>query len=452
MADHFRILAISLLIALASLASAPCAGAQTIPEIQIKEDPPIEGVLDFQGCVRLALQQSPYLTASSLDIDLKRLDVSDAKYAYVPSFSLRTLYYLNLPTQEAGQTFNPYVVQFITDQYNPIEIHYNIVVRKMLTRIAILAHIQVISDYLERLAVGYLQLESLDRMVALNEEAMGVARQMVAYTRNRVQTGGASLAEVEIADQQLQMLTMEMERLAVSKTTISEGIRAILGCKPTDAPLELGLQNARYQILGIFDPAAATLEQAKSNSIELKIQKVKKELQEKSITLAYTRFIPHFVWGIQTVDPLSGRNLNGLFFTVGLEMPIWDGMKRYHDISRQKTLLTQNIAEGETKEIDLATKWREAQQKLHNAAADVQMAESKEKLAGIKLRQAEIGYRKGGQQFSAFLDESKTRLDAQKTVVEKKLEYDKAVLGLGVISGDFLNRFVSAGSCDEKGD
>jgi outer membrane protein TolC len=452
MAEHIRILAISLLIALASFALAPCAGAQSTIDIQVKEDPPIHGVLDFQSCVRVALQQSPYLTVSSLEIDLKRLDVSDAKFAYIPTFSLRTMYYVNLPTETAGQTFNPYVVQFINDTYNPIEVYFNVVVRKMLTRMAVLAHLQVISEYLERLALGFLQLESAERMIANNEEAMDVARQTAAYARNRLQTGAASPSDIEIADQQLQVLNMERESLAASKTTIIEGIETILGYKPKDGPLEINFQNARYQVLGDFDPAAANLEQARSNSAALKIQKLKEELQEKNITLAYTRFIPHLVWGVQTVDPLSGRSLNGLYFSVGLEMPIWDGMKRYHDIARQKSILQQDIAENETKEADLATKWREAKQKCHSTAAELLLAESKEKLAGIKEKKAEIAYQKGTQLLSAFLEERKMHLDAQKAVIEKKLDYDKAVLRLDALSGDFFNHFVSAGPSYEKAD
>jgi outer membrane protein TolC len=289
-------------------------------------------------------------------------------------------------------------------------------------------------------------------MAAFNDEAAGMARQMIAYARNRLQTGAASLADVEIAEQQYRVLTMQKEKLTASKVTITEGIMTMLGCKPTDAPVEFSLQNARYQVLDDFDPSAATLEQAKSNSFALKIQSIKKQMQEKSVTLAYTRYIPHIVWGVQTADPLSGRDLSGLFFTVGLEIPIWDGMKRYHDISRQKILLKENIAEGEIKEIDFATKWREAQRKFTNAAADVQMAEANEKLAGMKVRQAEIGYEKGGQQFAAYLGERKLRLDAQRVVVEKKLEYDKAVLGLRAFSGDLVNHFVRAGSSYEKVD
>jgi len=156
------------------------------------------------------------------------------------------------------------------------------------------------------------------------------------------------------------------------------------------------------------------------------------------------------VWGVQTADPLTGVEASGLFFTVGLEMPIWDAMKRHHDIVRQKIVLKENIADAETKEFDLTTRWREAEHRLKDASADLKIAEAQQRLAVARERQAEISYRAGSQQLPAYLAGKRAGLDAQKDIVAKKLEYDKAVLGLCALSGDLINHFVRSGSFDEK--
>jgi hypothetical protein len=127
-------------------------------------------------------------------------------------------------------------------------------------------------------------------------------------------------------------------------------------------------------------------------------------------------------------------------------------MKRYHDISRQKTVLKQDIAEYETKEFDLTTKWRAEEQKIKDSLADLRMMEAKERLAASKERQAEISYRAGSQQLPAYLAMKKARLDVQKDIVAKKLEYDKSVTWLRTLSGDLINHFVSSGSFYEKMD
>jgi outer membrane protein TolC len=440
------IIVILFLAALILLAAYP-SEAQIDARMPVKEDPPIVGVMDFARCVGLALQQSPYLTGSSLEIDVKRLDASDAKYGFIPSFSLRTMYYVNVPPPLPGYpNFSPYIIQFVTEPYNPIEIYFNMRARKYLTQVAVYAHLQTIADYLQRLALGFIQLESLDQMAQYQNEIVPIAEQNLAFTQKRLAMGGAALAEVDIAEQQLALARAETERLAASRATILEGIRNLIGLKPTDPPLELDLKNARYQVLNDFNPAIATLEQAKSNSFELKGMAIKKKLQEKNVTLTYLRYLPHIVWGVQTADPLTGRDMTGLFYIIGLEMPIWDSMRRYHDISRQKTVLKQDIAEAETREFDLTARWREAELKLKDSSADLKMAEALERLAASKERQAEISYRAGSQQLPAYLAGKKARLDALKDIVAKRLEYDKAVIRLRSLSGDLINHFVSLGS------
>ena len=158
MVKHSGFIVILLLAGLVLLAAYP-SRAQINAGMPVKEDPPIEGIMDFSRCVGLALQQSPYLTSSSLEIDVKRLDASDAKYSYIPTFSLRTQYYINAPPPINGYTFKPYIIQFITDPYNPIEVYFNVRARKYVTQVAVYAHLQIISDYLQRLALGFLQLE-----------------------------------------------------------------------------------------------------------------------------------------------------------------------------------------------------------------------------------------------------------------------------------------------------
>ena len=451
MIKHSQVIVILFLATLILLAAYP-SEAQTDAWMPVKEDPPIEGVMDFARCVGLALQQSPYLTSSSLEIDVKRLDVSDAKYSFVPPFSLQTLYWVNTPPPVPGSTFSPYVIQFITEPYNPIEVYFNMRARKYLTQVAVYAHLQIISDYLQRLALGFLQLGSLDQMSGYQDEIVLLAEQNLAFIQKRLANGSASLLDVDMAEQQLAVARAGKERLVESRATIQGGIRDLIGIKPADPPLELDLKNATYQVLNDFDPAAATLEQAKSNSFELKSLNVKKNLQEKNVTLTYLRYLPHIVWGVQTANPLTGRDVSGLFYIVGLEMPIWDSMRRYHDIYRQKAVLKQAIAADETKGIDLTAKWREVEQRLKDSSSDLKIAEAQERLAVSQERQMEISYEAGSQQLPAYLAVKRARLDAQKDIVAKKLEYDKAVLALRDLSGDLINHFVSFRSFYEKMD
>ncbi len=391
-------------------------GSRAQEDILPGKDVPLlfDGPMDFTRSVKVSLRQAPGLTGSSLEIDLRRLDESDARFAFIPSFSLRTLYYLNQPENEADR---PYSIHFVTETYNPVENYFSLQARKVLTQMGILAHLQVISDFLERLGMGFLELEALDRMMALQREIEGVAEQNLAYTRTRLDSGGVSGLDVQLAERELEVARLEAGKLELARATILEGLGGMMGFGGEHA-LMLSWENAREQVLGQFDPERVSLDEARGNSFELRIQMLKRELQEKNITLAYTRFLPTFIWGVQTTDPFSANDERGLFFSVGLELPIWDGLKRYHNVSRQKTILKQFEAEGKSKDLGFDGKW------------------------SAEERQTAIGYNAGRQPLSALAADRRALLESRKSVLSQALERDKAVLVIRNLSGDLVRKYV----------
>ena len=106
-------------------------------------------------------------------------------------------------------------------------------------------------------------------------------------------------------------------------------------------------------MLGSFDPATATLEQAKNRSYELKVLEIHKQLQTYNIRLAIAKVFPTILFTTQTPDPLSVNTGYGLYVGFGLEIPVWDGFKRIRNISRQKAVLKQIGAQKAEKESGL---------------------------------------------------------------------------------------------------
>jgi len=165
-------------------------------------------------------------------------------------------------------------------------------------------------------------------------------------------------------------------------------------------------------------------------------------MQEKNITLSYTRFLPVLTLGVQTTDPLSGEQESGLFFSVGFELPLWDGLKRYHNVSRQKQILRQVDAESKAKDISFEARWTAAQRGLSDVAASLKIVHSQEKLAELRKRQTEISYNAGRIGLTDLLAVRRAVLENQKNLVRQSLEYDKSVLAVRALSGDLVRRYV----------
>lgn len=415
-------------------------------ETQPRNPLTVSGAMGYSTAVGQLLRYSPFLANTSLEVQVRRLDESDSRFAFVPGVTFRTRYYPQQPSDASGN--DPYSLEFAVDSYNPVEVYVTLQARKVVTRIAVLAHVQAISDALQRLAIGYLDLDKMQRLEALQNEWIDLAEQSVLFHQNRIATGGSSLLELRMAEQEVEMGKAELEKVVSARMTVLDGMKHLLGLQPDQMP-DLDLQNAKAQVIEGFDPDGVSLQEAKSNSVELKIQKLKLELQKRNVTVAYARFMPNLLFGLSTTDPLGTTTDKGLFFSVGFELPVWDGLKRYHNISRQKTILQQFNAESGMKETDLETKWKNALEKLRDARTQLKLAGSQEELASLLERQSRIAYDSGRENLATVLTQRRRHLDARKNSLAKELEYEKSVLALRTLSGNLLKRYVNPDSYEK---
>ena len=395
-----------------------------------------QGPQDFEACVRLALRQSPYLVRSSMDIDLKRLDESDARWSMIPPVDLQTYYYLDRPYT----TGKPYSINFNWPSYNPFGSFFLLQARKMLTQMAIYGHMGVISQGLERLGKQFLDLGAMKGLAALQDDLIKVCKDNLAFAQNRLDIGTGTTLDVRLAAQELESAKNEKESLETTQSRTLSSLKTFLNLKPGD-PFSLDLHDAPRQVLGSFDPAAATLEQAKDRSFELKIEKLKIKMQGYNVSIAKTRVYPSILLSASTPNPLYSTT-TGIYVGVGLDIPVWDGLKRIRDVGRQKTILRQLGLEKDTKEGDFADQWNAAEENLKGAAADLKLDQSKEEVARLKERQAEISYQSGGKTLDTWLEARNDAIEAQKATANKALEHDEDVLNLRKISGDLGYSYV----------
>jgi len=398
------------------------------------------GPLDFEACARLAIRQSPYLLKSAMDIDIKRLDESDSRWSMVPPVSLQTYYYLERPSSSS----KPYSLNFSWDPYNPLGSFFLLQAQKMVTQMAIYGHMHTILQGLERVGKQFLELATMKRQAALQDDLVKACGDNLAYAANRLEIGTGTSLEVRVATQESESAKNEKERLEISQRRTLSSLKTFLGLKPEE-PFNLDLHDASRQVLGSFNPAAATLEQAKDRSFELKIEKLKTRMQEYNVSVAKTKVYPSILINAETLNPLYSTS-GGMYVGVGLDIPVWDGFKRIRNVSRQKTILRQISLDKDMKEGDMADQWNMLQEDLKSAAGALKLAQSKEEVARLKERQAEIRYQSGGKTLDTWLDARNDAIEAQKITANKALEYDEYVLNLRKISGDLGYSYVDQNS------
>jgi outer membrane protein TolC len=418
----------------------PAQGADQGPEAQTSAPTP-GSPLTFEEAVKIAITQSPYFAKSSLDIDIGRMDEADSRYGMVPPLTFRTYYYVNRP-QGTGYG-KPYSLNFSTDPYNPLGAYFTLQARKLATKAAVLNHLSAISNGLASLGNYYLDLDYMHRQTAVQKEQVKVAQENLTFAENRVAIGTGTSLQVKVAQQQLQLARGEQEGIALAIKQTLNNMRNFLGF-PANQEITPAYHNSRRQVLGSFNPATVTLEQAKTSSYELKVYDIYKELQQFNVSLAKAKSLPTIIFNTQTPDPLSVSNSYGLYVGFGLEIPVWDGFTRIRNVSRQKALLRQVGAKKGEKENLLEGKWFLNLEKIHEGSVVLKNAQSLEDLAHLKSHQQEVLYHSGEVPLSVFLESRYEVLKAQKETLKQGLGYDKAVLKFREFTGDLGNTYVDA--------
>ncbi|MCP4666675.1 MAG: TolC family protein [Deltaproteobacteria bacterium] len=410
----------------------------------------IAGAMDFKTCTELALGQSPYFTSSAIEIGIRQIDVSDSWWSFVPTVTLKTKYAFFRPKgvtkaqKERLKDRRDYSISFASGTWNPIKSFFSLKAKELVKEIAILAHLQVIDKGVHKLAEKLLELDMLNRLAVGQDKVVALNRQHLTYVQKLHSTGAATLLQVQTAAQRLAVVQAEVEKLSATKSALLEGLKFSLGLKPIQR-LDLNLKETRHQILGPFDPKNATLEQARSHSFLLKIQKQKEELQDWQIILAYAKYFPTINFGWRTSD-LAQENVEGqqdFFAFVGADLPLWDGFSRYRNISRQKEKMRQSVNQTKVKDADFRRTWRAAQKELQEAEINMNLARISEKLARLEERQSEIRYKSDNLSLPKLLESRNKHLKAQTSTLSKTQEYEAAVLKIRHLSGDLFQTYVN---------
>jgi outer membrane protein TolC len=427
------------------LTASSAVGASLDREGRVKEPLPA-GPVDFDTAARLAIRQSPLLTKSNLEIKIRRLDEKDSLSDLLPSLNFRTQYFVTDASVNGTSLYSRYSLNFTTGAYSPWQAYFSLQAQKLITRIAILNHFRVISQGLTQLGTLFLQLDTLTKMAQVQHELIQLAEKKLQFMQERQKIGQGSPLEIKVASQELTATKLVRKQLLDTKAKSEKTIRTYLGWPP-DQELHLDLAASRPQILGDYEKNVPQCEEVSpGDTLDLKIQAIKKELQKYKIILAKTKLLPTLWAGFQNPDPLSYVQTNSMFFYVGASIPVWDGFKRQRDITRQKIVMKQMESETKEAETNFRDKWQDAQINVADSAAKLEMGQNQLELATLKERQAEIQYHTMGEPFSVYLEGEKTVGEAKKNLLAQTLNYDLSKLNLRHLANDLVSKYVDENS------
>jgi outer membrane protein TolC len=321
---------------------------------------------------------------------------------------------------------------------------FEVQARKDMVNIAVLSHLQIISEGIKRVGYNFLQLGMMDEQAAIVKEKSDMAAQLLEYAQTRSSLGQGTDLDVRIAESKITLVKAEADKLRNTKLMLMDDLKFILGV-PFIQKVDLNLESARSQVVAGFDPYAVTGEVLRENAYELKIQEYNKALQRKNITVAYIKFIPTFNFGFQSVDALSDTaSQTGLplypYVTASLPLDWWT---KSRDVNRQYKKLGQIESEARAKEFKLISEFQRTMASLATADADVRYAVARRDLAQLKLQQTQFRFETGQTEFDSIVAAMDEYLGAKQEVLFKELSKSQALLDLRFLSGHLQKAYIN---------
>lgn len=409
-------------LVLALLLPSAAFGTKPIP---LPQAPPAGW--DYAAFMRQALVHSPHLNKTALQFKIRRMDEDDSRAEMLPEVSLHATHYVSEGTG----------IGIATNTYHPFEAYYSLKVRQILTEIAKLQHVMVLSEAHYTVAQQFFRHEHLNKMIDVQRELIGQAQKKHAYAENRRQAGAATQLEVLIAAQELTVQTAELKSLEIRNAAILDTLTRFIDGDPA-RPVALDTTNIR-QLLAPFSPGPPEMDRMLATSPAFKIARYREQLQQYHIRLAYAAYMPTFSMELRQPDIIDEPHNNDFVFSVGARFPIWDGGKRHRDIARQKIVMEQVETGTRVQKNELIDTWHTAAQDLEKAAAEHTLSASAEELSALKLAQTQLLYEQDKLPLPALLDDTMTYHVARKNRLNNQLTHDLGRLLVHHLCGNLFD-------------
>ena len=402
---------------------------------------PLHQPADYRQLVEWGLANSPFFTDSALGIEAGKLGETDAVFSYIPHLQIHLRYYLT-STVETRQ----YNLVFQSSGVNPLKAHFSVEAAKDVTRLAVQEHLQQVEKNIRIIAEAILTLHGLERVIKIKAMDLDLARQRVKYAKAARQDTPEALIETQVAEQEVVVTSNELQKLQLSRQEYLDAIKLLLNL-PLDATLELDLDKARKQVLEGFEPRKVTAKEFLEHSHEVKKAEIRSRLQDKRVSLAWSKYMPDLYLGLATEDPLYETNRdNDWYLYMGLSTTLWDNMDRARDVTRQRLKVRESRTDLKGKKAEVARAWRKSAIDVKLSEADMKVAHEQAKLESFKEKQNLAQFRTNQITYGILAEQSSKYLQARIKEVLQEGAHERALLGLAFDSGWMLDRFVSGTS------
>lgn len=406
---------------------------------------------DFEECVFLTIQQSPLLVNSAVEIEIKKLALTDAVWKYLPEPRMMVTVSNNLTRYNDGEKDLPgnygqtqLRASFYAAFPNPVATHFERKVQKILLNTAIATHRKAVGEAIYDIAKAYLTLRAQRDTLEAQKELQPLDKDMIAYWQQVEHVEGKQGVSVDLARQAQRETELKLERTNMEEIMDRTKLKILAGVDPQQK-FEINTDNAD-SILAGFDGPALRWEDRWQTSEDDMILRAQVKLADYNIIVAWAQYIPDMTLQVNSYPPAGQYQPPGgqedVFLHLNFDFPIIDWGQRYRGVQTARMKKAQAFHEMARKRTDYSNKWLGAEQGVALARTGQRIAKNHFETAEMQLREAKISFDEGLIELPELVSRRQEMVNAKIELINADLDYQLAQLKWMFVANVLQERFL----------
>ena len=408
-------------------------------------------IFSFEDCVFLTIQQSPMLVNSAVDIEIKKLALTDAVWKFLPEPRVGITLTNNLTRYNMDEKDTPgdygrpqLRAEFSAAFPNPVATYFEHKVQKILVNLAIATHRKAVGEAIFNIAQAYLKLRSQKEILQVQKELLPLSKELVAYWQQVETVEGRQGAALNLARQHVREVELIVEKTKMQETMDRTRLKILAGVDPRQR-FEVEMESPG-EILGDFKGSNLLWENRWNVTEDDFLLRAQVKLADYNILVAWAEYVPNMTLRINNYPP-SGQyqtphGQEDTFLHLVFDFPLLDWGRRYRGVQTARMQKAQAFHEMAQKRADYSNQWLAAEQDAALAHTELQLQQTHFDTADMQYKEARIAFDEGTLELPDLITMQEALVNAKIDYITAQLQYNMALLKWMYIANVLQERFL----------
>ncbi len=406
---------------------------------------------NFEDCVFLTIQQSPMLVNSAVEIEIKKLALTDAVWKYLPEPQITLTVTNNLTRYNMDKRDTPgdygqtqLRAEFRAAFPNPVATYFEHKVQKIMVNLAIATHRKAVGETILQIAQAYLKLQAQRNILEAQKELLPLSKELVAYWQQVENVAGRQGVAVNLARQAVRERELTIEKTQMQEVMDRTRLKVIAGVDSRQR-FNVAMEDPK-DIIGSFDGSRLNWERQWEKTEDDLLLRAQVKLGDYNIMVAWAQYVPDIFLRVNNSPP-SGQyqpphGREDTFLHLDFSFPLLDWGRRYRGVQTARMQKAQAFHEMAQKRTAYSNDWLEAEQNTALARTEFELQKNHYQTAEMQFKEAQIAFNEGTVELPDLVDIQEDMIKAKIAMIQAELDYNLATLKWMYVANVLQERFL----------